>query len=134
MSDSEEEWIRKRAYALWEEEGYPTGKDREHWERAKLEHATLGPTASKATPPSRSRKTAAAVKPPKAAKEAAPKAPKTAAKTAASKPASTKAAPAKSEPAKSEPAKTASRAPAAIPATVAPARKRSGTKKVPAGE
>jgi hypothetical protein len=39
--ESEEIWIRKRAYALWEEEGYPSGKDREHWERAKLEYASL---------------------------------------------------------------------------------------------
>ncbi|OHV84834.1 DUF2934 domain-containing protein [Rhizobium sp. LCM 4573] len=39
--EAEEDWIRKRAYALWEAEGYPSGKDREHWERAKLEYATL---------------------------------------------------------------------------------------------
>lgn len=46
MAASEEEWIRHRAYELWEQEGYPSGKDAEHWERAKLEHALLKPVAS----------------------------------------------------------------------------------------
>jgi hypothetical protein len=48
MAGSEEDWIRHRAYVLWEEEGYPTGKDREHWERAALEYATLKPVAGTA--------------------------------------------------------------------------------------
>lgn len=117
MAESEEDWIKRRAYALWEEEGYPSGKDREHWERAKLEYATLKPTAS-STPLTAGprKKAAAAVKPPKAA---APKAQK----TAISKPASTT---------KPAAAKTTSKTPAAIPAAVEPAKKRS--KKVPAGE
>ncbi|MCJ9669224.1 MULTISPECIES: DUF2934 domain-containing protein [unclassified Neorhizobium] len=115
MAESEEVWIRKRAYILWEEEGYPSGKDREHWERAKLEYATLGPTASK-KPAAGSRgksagKSAIAAKSPKAAAKAAT--PKTAA-------------------AKASPAKTTSKAPAvAMPEAVEPAKKRS--KKVPAG-
>ncbi|CDZ70172.1 Hypothetical protein NGAL_HAMBI2610_17730 [Neorhizobium galegae bv. orientalis] len=115
MAESEEVWIRKRAYTLWEEEGYPSGKDREHWERAKLEYATLGPTALK-TPAAGSRgKSATSVKPPKAASKAATSKP--AAKTAA---------------AKASPAKTTSKAPAAaMPEAVQPAKKRS--KKVPAG-
>lgn len=46
MADSESDWIKRRAYTLWEEEGYPSGKDLEHWERAKLEFATQKPTAS----------------------------------------------------------------------------------------
>jgi hypothetical protein len=46
MAATEEHWIKHRAYELWEQEGYPSGKDQEHWERAKLEYATLHPTAS----------------------------------------------------------------------------------------
>ena len=115
MAESEEIWIRKRAYTLWEEEGYPSGKDREHWERAKLEYATLGPTASKRPAAGSGGKSATAVKPPKAASKAPT--PKPAAKTAA---------------AKASPAKTTSKAPAAaMPEAVQPAKKRS--KKVPAG-
>ncbi|TXH83236.1 MAG: DUF2934 domain-containing protein [Rhizobium sp.] len=34
MLESRDEWIKKRAYAIWEEEGYPSGRDVEHWERA----------------------------------------------------------------------------------------------------
>ncbi|CDZ25902.1 DUF2934 domain-containing protein [Neorhizobium galegae] len=115
MAESEEVWIRKRAYTLWEEEGYPSGKDREHWERAKLEYATLGPTASKKPAAGSRGKSATAVKSPKAASKAATSKP--AAKTAA---------------AKASPAKTTSKAPAAaMPEAVQPAKKRS--KKVPAG-
>jgi uncharacterized protein YjbJ (UPF0337 family) len=29
--------IRERAYELWEEEGYPDGRDRAHWEQASSE-------------------------------------------------------------------------------------------------
>ena len=128
MAVSEEEWIRKRAYALWEEEGYPSGKDREHWERAKLEYATLDPTASTRPPAAApGKRSATAVKAPKAPKVPASKAPKTVAKTAASEPAASKsAAP------KIASSKTASKSPAAIPAAVDPAKKRS--RKVPAGE
>ncbi|EUB97895.1 Protein of unknown function DUF2934 [Rhizobium sp. CF080] len=114
MAESEEIWIKKRAYTLWEEEGYPSGKDREHWERAKLEYATLGPTASKKPAAASRGKSATAAKPPKAAAKAAPK---PATKTAA---------------AKVSPAKTTSKAPAAAaPEAAEPAKKRS--KKVPAG-
>lgn len=35
----DEEKIRRRAYELWEREGRPEGKEREHWERARLELA-----------------------------------------------------------------------------------------------
>jgi len=47
MAESENEWVSKRAYALWEGEGYPSGKDSEHWERAKLEYATIALSAAK---------------------------------------------------------------------------------------
>lgn len=33
----EEDRIRARAYAIWEEEGWPDGRHREHWERARRE-------------------------------------------------------------------------------------------------
>lgn len=54
MAESEI-WIRQRAYALWEEEGYPHGKDAEHWERAKQEYLLFGKPAqgAKDTPTSR---------------------------------------------------------------------------------
>ena len=31
--------IRKRAYAIWEAEGRPLGRELEHWLRALVEHA-----------------------------------------------------------------------------------------------
>ena len=43
MADHEDDWVRKRAYSLWEEEGYPAGKDLEHWERAKREFDSFKP-------------------------------------------------------------------------------------------
>lgn len=42
LADAEDA-VRRRAYALWEEEGRPHGRDREHWERAERE---VGPTSS----------------------------------------------------------------------------------------
>jgi len=129
MADSEEDWIKKRAYALWEEEGYPAGKDREHWERAKLEYATLKPVASNAAPVIRRRKSAAEAAPAKAGPKTKAVSPKTAAKTAAPRAAASKTAAPKTAAA---PAKTASKTPAAIPASAEPAKKRS--RKVPAGE
>jgi hypothetical protein len=36
MSDREKR-ISERAHQIWEEEGRPTGRDREHWERATRE-------------------------------------------------------------------------------------------------
>ncbi|MDP9132414.1 MAG: DUF2934 domain-containing protein [Nitrospirota bacterium] len=37
MPDDREARIRERAHAIWEEEGRPVGKEREHWERAAKE-------------------------------------------------------------------------------------------------
>lgn len=37
LSDTERDRIRRRAHALWREAGYPQGRDREHWEQAKLQ-------------------------------------------------------------------------------------------------
>jgi hypothetical protein len=36
--DADEE-VARRAYALWEAEGRPQGRDRDHWERAKRDAA-----------------------------------------------------------------------------------------------
>lgn len=48
MTETREEWIKKRAYALWEEEGHPTGRDSYHWEQARKEREKLeGSAASK---------------------------------------------------------------------------------------
>src|SRR5262245_3505349 len=41
MAETREEWIKKRAYALWEEEGHPMGRDSIHWEQARAEHDAL---------------------------------------------------------------------------------------------
>lgn len=45
MAETREEWIKKRAYALWEEEGYPTGRDYIHWEQARQEREALDDSA-----------------------------------------------------------------------------------------
>ncbi|MCF3642098.1 DUF2934 domain-containing protein [Rhizobium sp. TRM95111] len=37
MNDVRMEWISKRAYSLWERDGRPCGRDREHWEQATRE-------------------------------------------------------------------------------------------------
>jgi hypothetical protein len=98
MAASQENWIKHRAYELWEQEGYPSGKDAEHWERAKLEYATLKPTASKPTTTSKAAKPAAPKTAAKAvAKPAAKKAEKTADKSEA-KPVKVPAAAAAVEP------------------------------------
>ncbi|WJH42142.1 DUF2934 domain-containing protein [Aliirhizobium terrae] len=102
MAASEEEWIRHRAYQLWEQEGYPSGKDQEHWERAKLEYALLKPAA---TEKGKSGRKASGVSPPEAtapATKTSSKTKKPAAKTAApkaAKPASSKSSAVKPAPA-----------------------------------
>jgi hypothetical protein len=45
MSESRDEWIKKRAYAIWEEEGYPSGRDAAHWEQASKERTSVEKTA-----------------------------------------------------------------------------------------
>ncbi len=39
--DDLEERIRQRAYAIWEQEGCPEGRQEEHWQRAREELAIL---------------------------------------------------------------------------------------------
>ncbi len=46
MTETREEWIRKRAYALWEDEGRPTGRDFAHWEQARAERQALEGSAA----------------------------------------------------------------------------------------
>ncbi|TAW07118.1 DUF2934 domain-containing protein [Rhizobium leguminosarum bv. viciae] len=46
MAETREEWIKKRAYTLWEEEGYPTGRDSIHWEQARYEREALEGSAA----------------------------------------------------------------------------------------
>jgi hypothetical protein len=116
MAASEEEWIRHRAYQLWEQEGYPSGKDQEHWAQAKLEYASQKPIASgkvssklkapAAKPSAKAAKTKTAAT--KTASKAAPKTAKSssskssAAKPTASKPSADKAAPAEKPEAKAK--------------------------------
>ncbi len=37
MADNRDELLRARAYALWEEEGQPHGRDADHWAAAEAE-------------------------------------------------------------------------------------------------
>ena len=75
MTETRDEWIKKRAYALWEEEGRPAGRDFAHWEQARAERQALeGSAASLDGKEVKTRKRAAST--PKAngaAKAAAPK-------------------------------------------------------------
>ncbi|KQO75848.1 DUF2934 domain-containing protein [Rhizobium sp. Leaf262] len=54
MPVSENDWISKRAYTLWENEGRPHGRDSDHWEQAKHEYSLL--QNSKATKPAHRKK------------------------------------------------------------------------------
>jgi hypothetical protein len=52
--------IRQRAYAIWEEEGRPDGRERDHWERALREIVSSEPAATQmieSTPRPKARKT-----------------------------------------------------------------------------
>ncbi|MBB3319011.1 MULTISPECIES: DUF2934 domain-containing protein [unclassified Rhizobium] len=46
MTETRDEWIRKRAYALWEEEGHPAGREVAHWEQARSERLSLEGSAA----------------------------------------------------------------------------------------
>ncbi|NKN38691.1 DUF2934 domain-containing protein [Agrobacterium sp. a22-2] len=60
MNQSDAEWIEKRAYALWEEEGRPHGRDAEHWETARQEYLAMAEAARKTKAGTRRRVAAAA--------------------------------------------------------------------------
>ena len=56
MENGGDERVKKRAYELWEMEGRPEGKDKEHWSRAESEPSsseevtrTFGPDGAKVT-------------------------------------------------------------------------------------
>ncbi|WEZ84314.1 DUF2934 domain-containing protein [Rhizobium sp. 32-5/1] len=34
MTDTDEDLIRKRAYEIWESQGFPEGREYSHWEQA----------------------------------------------------------------------------------------------------
>ncbi|MBB4571748.1 DUF2934 domain-containing protein [Rhizobium leucaenae] len=40
-TDQAHEWIKRRAYSLWEEAGRPYGRDQEHWNQAAAEREDL---------------------------------------------------------------------------------------------
>lgn len=44
MNEDREQQIRDRAYALWQRDGEPEGRDAEHWEQAcrELEEESIG--------------------------------------------------------------------------------------------
>jgi Protein of unknown function (DUF2934) len=48
MPGKREQAIRERAYAIWEQEGRPDGKDLDHWLRAEAE--IIAATAQQASP------------------------------------------------------------------------------------
>jgi hypothetical protein len=48
MNRSREDWISKRAYALWEAGGRPAGRDFEHWVQASNEFDRLERTQASA--------------------------------------------------------------------------------------
>lgn len=50
MPEQKEQAIRERAYAIWEEEGRPDGKDLEHWRRAEDEINSAGEASENKTP------------------------------------------------------------------------------------
>ena len=37
------DWVRKRAYEIWEQEGRPESRDHDHWLKAEAELAAAGP-------------------------------------------------------------------------------------------
>jgi hypothetical protein len=60
MRDDCEHLLQQRAYAIWESEGRPHGRDREHWEQAEREQAADRapgiPSAPESTPVKKPRK------------------------------------------------------------------------------
>jgi hypothetical protein len=71
MTESRDEWIKKRAYALWEEEGRPSGRDAAHWEQATNERNAVEKTAPHGIEVKAKRKAEPAAKTPKTPKSAA---------------------------------------------------------------
>lgn len=58
MANISDDDIRRRAYALWEQDGRPDGNHQAHWDRAHQELLTGTPeTPAEATPAAKARKT-----------------------------------------------------------------------------
>lgn len=55
MEEFDTEWIAKRAYALWEEEGRPDGRHDVHWQQAADAFRTLQQSADLTTANARQR-------------------------------------------------------------------------------
>ncbi len=49
MAERDYDWIARRAYSLWEEEGRPHGRDDTHWLNAVHEWETLQAAAAETT-------------------------------------------------------------------------------------
>ena len=49
-----ETWIRERAYSIWELEGRPEGRERQHWEQAMREVMARGRGSSAEAAPAKS--------------------------------------------------------------------------------
>lgn len=64
-----EEVVRARAYAIWESEGRPNGRDAEHWLRSMEETQRLAPLAAAEAPKAAGKKAPAKAKTKKAAKK-----------------------------------------------------------------
>jgi hypothetical protein len=47
MPERDYDWIARRAYSLWEEEGRPDGRDEAHWQTALNDWETLQASANK---------------------------------------------------------------------------------------
>lgn len=60
MDEIDEEWVRTRAYMLWERNGRQHGQDQDHWEQARREYAEMISAAESVTEKSRERVRAAA--------------------------------------------------------------------------
>lgn len=49
MPERDYDWIARRAYSLWEEEGRPDGRDEAHWQTALTDWETLQASARQTT-------------------------------------------------------------------------------------
>lgn len=100
MADSED-WIKSRAYELWEQDGQPHGKDAAHWEQARHEYESrmAGAKSEEPKKPPARRKPAAA-----AATDTQPVSEAVAAPKAKAKPAAKAAAPSAAKKRTSKPA------------------------------
>ncbi|WP_343525153.1 DUF2934 domain-containing protein [Sphingomonas sp.] len=79
MVDNREEQLRQRAYGIWQDEGQPHGRDRDHWEMAEREltEGAVGDAPAKASSkPAPRRRKAKEVPEPVAETPAAEPAPK----------------------------------------------------------